>query len=59
MLDERDVQCPWCFETITLFIDASVPEQTYIEDCSVCCRPIQVTVVAEDGEITSLQADRS
>ena len=39
-------QCPYCGETIELFIEMLVelPEadQSYIEDCSVCCRPIQV-----------------
>ena len=59
MLEERDAQCPWCFETITLFIDASVPEQTYVEDSTVCCRPIQVTVSCDEGHVTSLSAERS
>ena len=36
------VNCPYCGEAIELLIDDSVPEQEYIEDCSVCCRPITV-----------------
>lgn len=42
-------QCPYCGETISLLIDQSAGSQTYIEDCSVCCRPIQVSVL-EDNE---------
>ena len=43
-LKERDIQCPYCGETITIMIDSSVPVQTYIEDCQVCCHPITIAV---------------
>ena len=36
--------CPYCGELNELFIDCSVPAQEYIEDCSVCCRPMVVAV---------------
>lgn len=46
-----DVSCPYCGETIGLMLDASAGEQSYIEDCHVCCRPIVVSVgFDEDGE---------
>jgi len=45
-LQQRRVGCPYCGEPIEILLDASVPEQEYIEDCSVCCRPI--TVVTTD-----------
>ncbi len=42
--------CPYCGEAVTLVIDCSEPEQQYIEDCEVCCRPMIVTVcVPEEG----------
>jgi hypothetical protein len=44
--------CPYCGESLELVIDPSEPEQTYIEDCAVCCRPIVVTVFAGEEEIT-------
>lgn len=37
-LEPRDIQCPYCGETIEVLIDCSVSEQRYIEDCQVCCR---------------------
>ena len=43
MQDTR-VFCPYCGEELTVFIDISVPRQTYIEDCQVCCRPITFSV---------------
>ncbi len=52
-LEERAVQCPYCGETINIFLDTSVPQQNYIEDCKVCCRPITIDVTVEyDGEVS-------
>lgn len=39
MLEEVAVQCPHCGETITLALDLSEGDQSYVEDCSVCCEP--------------------
>jgi len=50
MMPSVEVQCPYCGESIALMIDDSVEQQQYIEDCQVCCRPINVNVVIEDGE---------
>ncbi len=38
------VNCPYCGERITLLVDGSAGDQAYIEDCGVCCRPIEVNV---------------
>jgi hypothetical protein len=35
------VVCPYCGESIELLGDVSNGEQAYIEDCSICCRPIE------------------
>lgn len=49
-LESTAVYCPYCGQIISLQIDCSVEQQIYIEDCSVCCRPITVDVtVAESG----------
>ncbi len=45
--------CPYCGETIEVVVDLSVPEQNYIEDCFVCCRPIDFVVnVDVQGDVT-------
>jgi len=54
LLRGQQATCPHCWETIELTLDLSVEEQTYIEDCPVCCRPMAVSVVAVDGELTDL-----
>jgi hypothetical protein len=38
------IDCPYCGEVIELLLDASEPDQCYLEDCSVCCRPIVLAV---------------
>lgn len=52
-----DVSCPYCGETITLFLDLSIEEQSYIEDCSVCCQPMTVSYTVQDGELASIAID--
>jgi len=53
MLPLLNAQCPYCGESIELIVDDSIDQQSYIEDCSVCCRPINVDVsVDADGDIT-------
>ena len=60
LLQERKVQCPYCGEMIDVLIDDSVPHQNYIEDCQVCCRPINFDVtVIEDGELTVMVSDEN
>lgn len=52
MSPEKRIGCPYCGETITIIVDESVPEQAYIEDCEVCCRPIVMHVLVDnDGDV--------
>ena len=41
-----------------MVLDLSVDRQTYIEDCEVCCRPLEISYTADDGEILSFKADQ-
>lgn len=49
-LEAKQVYCPYCGEAIELLIDCSVTQQSYIEDCHVCCRPINVTISLENDD---------
>ena len=49
------VQCPYCWEQVELVVDCSVERQEYIEDCSVCCRPMVISVTCVDGEVASVE----
>ena len=52
-LEYCSVQCPWCWELIELTVDCSIPHQEYVEDCPVCCRPmdlvVEITARGQDG----------
>jgi transcription elongation factor Elf1 len=55
---EFTFQCPYCGEEISMVLDTSVPRQTYVEDCEVCCQPIEVSYTVEGGEIVEFAAKR-
>ncbi|WP_046756576.1 CPXCG motif-containing cysteine-rich protein [Kordia jejudonensis] len=55
-MNEHFFQCPYCWEEISMLIDTSVRTQKYIEDCEVCCNPIELEVVSEDGIIMGFNA---
>lgn len=58
-MEEYEVECPHCGETITLLLDLSAGDQDYTEDCSVCCAPIAVRyAVDEDGVLLDVTAER-
>ena len=48
-------QCPYCWEEISMLLDRSVSEQIYIEDCEVCCNPIEVDAKFKEQELVGLE----
>ena len=57
MLESQDYQCPYCGEPVEALLDISGGDQQYIEDCPVCCRPIQFELQT-DGDSWELQVRR-
>lgn len=54
---EKRFRCPYCHEKISMLLDLSESgHQTYVEDCEVCCRPIQLSFVAAHGRLESFTA---
>lgn len=53
---EHFFQCPYCWETISVLIDTSVPQQHYVEDCEVCCNPIEFDLQCSGGALRSFEA---
>jgi len=52
-LSEKTIGCPYCGESIKVLIDVSELDQQYIEDCQVCCKPINFIISESiDGELT-------
>jgi hypothetical protein len=50
----ESIQCPFCGQRFDLVIDTSIPQQRLTTDCEVCCRPFELHVECEPGEILSL-----
>lgn len=42
---------------MTIVIDLSVPEQDYVEDCFVCCKPMRISYTTENGELAGINVD--
>jgi hypothetical protein len=55
----KTISCPYCGEHIDILVDGSMPEQQYVEDCQVCCRPIVlcVTVDADGDAVVTAQCE--
>lgn len=58
---EIDTTCPACGEPITLVVDVTAGRrQSYVEDCWVCCAPMEVTVIVhsrDDVEVAVRSTD--
>jgi transcription elongation factor Elf1 len=48
--------CPYCGEEISMVLDLSIRGQTYVEDCEVCCNPIEISYTVEDDSIATFDA---
>ena len=53
---EHVFTCPHCGEEISVVLDLSVSRQSYVEDCEVCCRPIEISYTAEDDALVEFSA---
>jgi hypothetical protein len=53
------VQCPYCGERLETRVDLTAGDREYIEDCEVCCRPIELGIeLAEDGALHAVRVQR-
>lgn len=55
-LQEESIHCPYCGELITILLDEDEEGSRYIEDCQVCCRPIEMTLYRESSGALSVAA---
>jgi hypothetical protein len=42
LLETAHIACPYCGEHIEIMVDSSQSSQEYVEDCQVCCSPINI-----------------
>jgi len=56
----QSVQCPYCGETFETLVDLSAGSANYVEDCQICCQPIQLSLeVDHTGALVELGVLRS
>jgi hypothetical protein len=55
-MKEYFYQCPYCWEAVSALVDVSQPLQNYIEDCEVCCNPIEFKIQCSAQTIIQLKA---
>jgi len=55
VLESVTLHCPYCGEAFETTVDCSAGSQAYVEDCAICCRPIEVRLRIDDaGELTDV-----
>ncbi len=59
LVQGHDATCPHCWERITLTLDLSVSEQSYVEDCPVCCKPLLVSYSTSNAEVAEFSVEAS
>jgi hypothetical protein len=53
------VPCPYCGEAFETLADLSAGPATYVEDCQVCCQPIEMTCEVDDeGRLADFRVGR-
>ena len=55
MLEEY-FDCPYCWQNQLKMVDPSIENQNFIEDCEVCCNPIEFNIELQNGFITAFEA---
>ncbi len=54
---EHFFTCPHCWQKISMILDLTIADQSYIEDCEVCCRPIQIGYQSDEFELSEFWAE--
>lgn len=48
---EAYFRCPYCAEIVSVLVDLTAPDEAYVEDCEVCCRPMTLRVVRQGSRV--------
>ena len=59
LLETIQIHCPYCGVNLEILIDNSAGDQEYIEDCQVCCSPIEIsTQFSSVGKLIGVHTKR-
>jgi hypothetical protein len=53
---EHFFSCPYCWERISMLLDPDMNGDLYIEDCQICCNPIQIIFKMSGRNLVSFEA---
>jgi len=56
MEEEYFFICPHCWQEISMLLDVTAGSQSYIEDCEICCNPIEISYQVADEMVVSFDA---
>ena len=54
---EHYFDCPHCWENQLKMIDSSISNQSFIEDCEVCCNPLEFNLTLSENKLTSFSVN--
>lgn len=58
-LFEKEINCPYCWERFTISIEPSLEVgESYIEDCYVCCRPIDIYIAKINDDNVEIRINK-
>ena len=58
LLEELEADCPYCGERFAIEAEPASAGQQFIEDCPVCCAPIELAVDVDDQGRWQVRARR-
>ena len=58
-MEEYFFYCPYCGQRISMLLDLSLTAQEYIEDCEVCCRPIEIQYTVAGNRLQYFDAQQA
>jgi hypothetical protein len=54
---EHFFQCAYCWEQVSVLLDPSSEDSSFIEDCEVCCNPLQFTVSFNNSSLLNFTVE--
>ena len=54
---EQYFDCPHCWQNQLKLIDPSINSQMFIEDCEVCCNPLEFNIYVSQNAVELFTVD--
>jgi len=56
-MEEINITCPSCWQDIQLYLETDIGDDkiNIVEDCTVCCRPIEIIYSVYNGKVQTYE----